>query len=85
MILVAIGLFVLIAWCTWRSLFAPGASAWPAILVHGCGDDWRLVRLWRWLKVHCGDFLTSSCFLSVWHSLAVLFCVEINQCVGCTR
>ena len=72
MMLVAIGLVVLIAWATWRSLFAPGASAWPAVLERGCGDDWRLVRLWRWLKIHCGDFLTSSCFLSVWHSLAVL-------------
>jgi hypothetical protein len=72
MMLVAIGVVVFIAWATWRSLFAPGASAWPAILERGCGDDWRLVRLWRWLKVHCGDFITSSCFLSVWHSLAVL-------------
>ena len=85
MMLVAIGLVVLIAWVTWRSLSTSGASAWPAVLERGCGDDWRLVRLLRWLKVHCGDFLTSSCFLSVWHSLAVLFCVEINQCVGCTR
>ena len=45
----------------------------------GCGDDWRLVRLWRWLKVHCGDFSRVAAFWASgtrWRS----FCVEINQC-----
>ena len=67
--LVALALVGAVAWSAAASLGALCGCRWPAAL--SC-EGWRAVRVWRAAKREVWSFLTSTCALAIWHSLAVL-------------
>ena len=67
--LVALALVGAVAWSAAASLGALCGCRWPAAL--SC-EGWRAVRVWRAAKREIWSFLTSTCALAIWHSLAVL-------------
>ena len=67
--IVALALVGAVAWSAAASLGALCGCRWPAAL--SC-EGWRAVRVWRAAKREVWSFLTSTCALAIWHSLAVL-------------
>ena len=67
--LVALALVGAVAWSAAASLGALCGCRWPAAL--SC-EGWRAVRVWHAAKREVWSFLTSTCALAIWHSLAVL-------------
>ena len=67
--IVALALVGAVAWSAAASLGALCGCRWPAAL--SC-EGWRAVRVWHAAKREVWSFLTSTCALAIWHSLAVL-------------